>query len=150
MKLANKEGFLEETDKHHSTVGLGASSVSSFPFSAFLSQMWKKAVAIRVQGIHEGFWTGKGIPGRGYSMKKGVEARLRGRAGGQGRERPGLRGGTLCYSLTVLAGCESRAVQGGKLFWSCSGGPHSVPESSSPGAFMDHSGPPWVFQGVTP
>lgn len=60
MRLASKEGFLEETDKHHSMVELDGSSGSLISFSAFLSQVLKKAVAIRIQGIHEDFWTGMG------------------------------------------------------------------------------------------
>lgn len=40
----------------------------------------------------------KGIPGRRYSMKKGMEVGLRAMAGEPGGDGPGLRRGALCYS----------------------------------------------------
>ena len=55
MGLASKEDFLEEADKHLRLLELDRASGSPFPFPAFLSQVLKKAVVIRVQGIHEGF-----------------------------------------------------------------------------------------------
>lgn len=72
MGLASKQGFLEEANKHHIMLELWGTSGSPFPFSAFLSQVLKKDVAIKgSRGSMTAFGLGEGIPGRGYGMEVG-------------------------------------------------------------------------------
>lgn len=60
--LASKEGFLEETDKHHSVLELDGASGSPFPFLALLSQVSKKAVSVKKsRGSMRAFGLGKAL-----------------------------------------------------------------------------------------